>query len=238
MRALQYTLGSPFARAVRILLDELDLDYERRELPAAPTKEDDDTSPTMQVPTFWDGDIILWESGLIAEYLLATYPHRRGTNPELASGVWRPSFAWRDKLILASVQTLVASITTISQLTWTGVRIGGNAHLDRSADRLSTLMAWLEEQLASDRSGFIPNALSLQDILLSSGISFAEARPIGIEFAWSQYPRLAALIERLDQRPSFKENPIWWWDPDVIGYGPGGLPLYDKQGPLGKIPAD
>lgn len=53
MRALQYTAGSPFARAVRILLDELDLDYVRRELQAAPAKHDSETSPTMQVPTFW-----------------------------------------------------------------------------------------------------------------------------------------------------------------------------------------
>ena len=31
MRALLFTTGSPFARAVRIILDELGLDYQRRE---------------------------------------------------------------------------------------------------------------------------------------------------------------------------------------------------------------
>ena len=31
MRALLFTTGSPFARAVRIILDELNLDYEKRE---------------------------------------------------------------------------------------------------------------------------------------------------------------------------------------------------------------
>lgn len=124
----------------------------------------------------------------------------------------------------------MASITTISQLTWTGVRIGGNAHLDRSAERLSSLLVWLEAQVPDDRSGFIPGALAVQDIFFASGIRFAEARPIGVEFAWSQYPRLGALIARLDQRPSFKANPIWWWDPDVVGYGPGGLPLYEGPG--------
>ena len=31
MRALLFTTGSPFARAVRIILDELGLDYERKE---------------------------------------------------------------------------------------------------------------------------------------------------------------------------------------------------------------
>lgn len=231
MRVLQYTPGSPFARVVRILLCELDLDYERRELQGAPAQGDMETSPTLQVPTLWDGDIVLWDSGLIAEYLLATYPDRKRATPELVAGICRPSFVWRDKLIFASVQTLVASITTISQLTWTGVRIGTNAHLDRSAERLPTLMSWLEGELPDDRSGFIPDALSIQDILLASGVRFAEARPIGVEFAWSQYPRIAALLERLDQRPSFKANPIWWWDADVVGYEPSGEPLYDRPSP-------
>ena len=31
VRALLFTTGSPFARAVRIILDELQLDYEKRE---------------------------------------------------------------------------------------------------------------------------------------------------------------------------------------------------------------
>lgn len=232
MRILQYTPGSPFARVIRIVLDELDLNYERRELEAASSGGGDMwASPTLQVPTFWDDDIVLWESTLIAEYLLATYSARRDTTPGLASMVWRPSFAWRDKLVLASVHTLVTTITTISQLTWTGVGMGDNAHLDRSLERLPTLMAWLEGQLPDNGSGFIPNALSIQDIFLTSGVRFAEARPIGVAFAWSQYPRIAALLERLDQRPSFKANPILWWDPDVVGYGPAGLPLYGNSDP-------
>jgi glutathione S-transferase len=234
VRILEYTPGSPFARVVRILLDELDLGYERRELQTSPRIGDEWTSPTLQVPTFWDGDIVLWESGLIAEYLLATYHDRRTSKPELASAIWRPSFAWRDKLVLASVHTLVTTITTISQMTWTGVGVGSNAHLDRSAARLPALMAWLEGQLPDSRSGFIPNAVSVQDIFLASGIGFAQARPIGVAFAWTRYPRIAALRERLDQRSSFKANPVWWWDPDVVGYGPAGVPLYGNAGSRDK----
>ena len=191
MRALQYTVGSPFARAIRILLDELDLDYIRHEIDAAPSGNDSDTSPTMQVPTFWDGGLVLWDSGLIAEYLLKTYPRRPAADPILAADVWRPPFEWRDKLVSTSVQTLLTSITTISQLTWTGVCVGGNAHLDRCVERLPSLLAWLEAQLPDDGSGFIPGTLAVQDIMFVSGIRFAEARPIGVEFSWKQYPRLA-----------------------------------------------
>ena len=40
MRALLFTTGSPFARAVRIVLDELGLDYERREEITTPSAEE------------------------------------------------------------------------------------------------------------------------------------------------------------------------------------------------------
>lgn len=84
-RALLFTTGSPFSRIVRIVLDELELDYERREEITTPTSASRAKStPTLQVPTFWDGDTHLWESGLIVEYLLANYAAPRDRNPPLA----------------------------------------------------------------------------------------------------------------------------------------------------------
>jgi len=57
MRALLFTTGSPFARAIRIVLDELEFDHERREEITTPSAEQRATAtPTLQVPTFWDGD--------------------------------------------------------------------------------------------------------------------------------------------------------------------------------------
>jgi len=71
-RALLFTTGSPFSRIVRVVLDELGLDYERREEITTPTSESRaESTPTLQVPTFWDGDIHLWESGLIVEYFVS-----------------------------------------------------------------------------------------------------------------------------------------------------------------------
>ena len=51
MRALLFTTGSPFARGIRIILDELELDYERREEITTPTVEERaNATPTLQVP--------------------------------------------------------------------------------------------------------------------------------------------------------------------------------------------
>src|SRR5258706_14062982 len=82
MRALLFTTGSPFARAVRIILDELELDYEKREEITTPSvQQRAAATPTLQVPVYWDDDVRLWESGLIAEYLLHSCKQRPKAQP-------------------------------------------------------------------------------------------------------------------------------------------------------------
>jgi glutathione S-transferase len=233
MRTLLFTTGSPFARAVRIILDELNLDYEKREEITTPSVElRAAASPTLQVPAFWDGDIRLWESGLIAEYLLQTYKKRPDANPPLSERVWRASHEWQDKLILSTIQTVGTAITTISQMKWAGVTVDENSHLKRSADRLPHVMKWLEDQLPDDRSGLLPGCLSVQDILLACHLRFAENRPIGIDPRTSSHPKIAALLSRLDDRASFRANPIRWWEPGVTAYEADGKPIYGKAAKL------
>jgi glutathione S-transferase len=229
MRALLFTTGSPFARAIRIILDELNLDYEKREEITTPSvQQRAAASPTLQVPTYWDDDVRLWESGLIAEYLLHTNKQRPGTEPPLAEQAWRRSHEWRDKLILSTIQTLGTAITTISQMKWAGVGVTDNAHLTRSADRLPHVMAWLESQLPDDRSGFLPDCVSIQDIFLACHVRFAENRPIGLDPRTSHHPRISALLSRLDARASFRANPIRWWEPGITGYESDGRPIYRR----------
>lgn len=235
MRALLFSTGSPFARAIRILLDELDLGYERREAIAAPSPEEAAmASPTLQVPTFWDGDTTLWDSSVIAEYLLATYPNPERHPVPLADRIARSDKEWEDRLLLASVQTLGTSITFISQMTWTGVTVLENAHLSRCAERLPTVLGWLEERL-SPTEGFFPGRLSAQDIFLACHLRFAEKRPLGLDLGLAAFPAVAALLNRLDSRPSFGRNPIPWWEPGVVGYASDGVtPLYGEAEETGE----
>lgn len=227
MRALLFTTGSPFARAVRIILDELNLAYDKREEITTPSvAERAAATPTLQVPTFWDGDVRLWQSDLIAEYLLQIYPQRPRATPPLAARSWRATHEWRDKLILSTIQTMGTAVTTVSQMRWAGVVVGDNSYLTRSADRLPHAMAWLEAQLPDARSGFLPDCVSVQDIFLACHLRFAENRPIGIDPRVSAYPKIAALLTRLDERASFRANPIWWWEPGVTGYEADGTPIY------------
>ena len=229
MRTLLFTAGSPFARGIRVILDELGLDYERREEITTPTVEARaSATPTLQVPTLWDGETTLWESGLIADYLLSKYSERPDANPPLAANIARPENEWTDKLVLATVQTLGTAATTISQMKWTGITHTDNAFLTRSAERLPYLMKWFENNLANEQQGFFEGSVSVQDIFLTCHLSFTANRPIGLDPDLDRYPKVKAMVTRMEERASFQENPILWWEPGVIGYADDGkTPLYE-----------
>lgn len=224
MRALLFTTGSPFARGVRIILDELGLDYERREEITTPSAADRaKATPTLQVPTLWDGDVVLWESGLIAEYLMETYG--AAARDGFATVAHRPEAAWEDRLALATVQTFGAAATTISQMKWSGVGVADAPHLTRAAEKLDHILGWAEDRVCED-GGFLPGCVSVQDVFFAAHVRFVEARPLDVDLGMPRYPKLAALLARLDERESFRANPVRWWEPGVTGYDETGAPIY------------
>ena len=229
MRRLRFTTGSPFARAVRIVLHEKGLDYDRiEEITTTSIEERLMDGPTLQVPAFADGDIRLWDSGVIIDYLMAKYPNGSASPGEqpFADVVIRAGSEIQDKLLIATLQTLGSSITTVSQFQWSGIKIGDNAYLARNAERVEHILDWLEPRLDSEAEGFFPGAVSVQDVLLAVFIMFAEKRPIDIDWRSRNRPRIEALHDRLAARQSFTANPIWWWEPGVTGYEPDGTPIY------------
>lgn len=216
-RRLYFTPGSPFARAIRIMLDEIGLvwtpDYanimDRPEERAIRT-------PTLQVPTYFEDELVLWDSSLIAEYLLASYGQRRpieGLSP-LAAAIHRVGYQWQDKALLAAIQTLGQSTVLVSQLRWSGTLATDNAHIARNADRVLRLLDWLETQLP-DGHGFFPDVLSAQDIFCICHLMFITNRPLDIVWERDRTPKLAQLHDQLALRPSFLCNAIAWWEPGM-----------------------
>ena len=66
------------------------LPFERDETYTTPSVEERaKVTPTLQVPTLIDGDLTLWDSAVILEYLMATY-----SNPPAPEG----QSAFRDRL--------------------------------------------------------------------------------------------------------------------------------------------
>jgi len=230
-RALLYTTGSPYSRGVRIVLDELGLEYDKREELTTPSAESRArSSPTLQVPVFWDGEVQLWESSLIVDYLLSEYKVDGVTFPPLAQSLARPDHWIRDRLVASSIHTLGTSGTTIWQMVVGGTTIKNSGYLAICAEQYSYLLEWLENQLTSGNEGFIPNVCSIQDIMLGCHLRFVQNRPTGIELNLDQYPKISGLLSRLDERSSFINNPILWWEPGVIGYEDDGYtPIYEAK---------
>jgi len=227
-RALLFTTGSPFSRIVRVVLDELGLDYERREEITTPSTESRaESTPTLQVPTFWDGDNHLWESSLIVEYLLANYETPPGGNPPLANALTRKEYHWHDRLVAASIHTLGTSATTIGQMKWGGTSIEESDYLTVCSEQFPYLLGWLEKQISTVGEGFQPGFLSIQDIALGCHFGYIMNRPIDINPQLNKFPKIEKLVNRLNERDSFKNNPILYWEPGVIGYAEDGVtPVY------------
>jgi glutathione S-transferase len=218
MRKLFFTTGSPFARAVRIVLAERGLPFERDETYTTPSVEERArVTPTLQVPTLIDGDLKLWDSSVIIEYLMATYPAvpaPDGHRP-FASAFVRPDRVWHDRLVHASLQTFGVSTATVSQLQWSGVRHEDNAHASRSAVRNQHLLDWFESELISQEEGFVQGVVSAQDVCLACWCQFIERRPLRLTWRADHRPKTEALVSRLSARPSFQQEPALWWEPGV-----------------------
>ena len=72
--------------------------------------------------------------------------------------------------------------------------------------------------------------LSIQDVALGCHIGYIMNRPIGINPNLEQFPKIQSLVNLLNERESFKNNPILWWEPGVIGYAEDGVtPVYKNS---------
>jgi len=216
-RSLYSTNASPFGRAIQIILDEIGLDWRAEEASRTGTAaERAKHSPALQVPVLREGALTLWDSGVIAEYLLATYPARpvRDGLPPLAPRIARPEHLWADELLFATIQTLGESTVLVSQTRWAGTRPAQNVHIARSAERVVVLAGWLEDQLESASEGFMPRYLSVQDIFCVCHLMFVTHRPLEIDWVPESTPKLKALCDRLQHRPSFLAHSIEWWEPE------------------------
>ena len=201
-RRLLFTQGSPFARAIRIILDELDLDFQRLEQPTTPPAEERLAySPAVQVPTFWDGEVHLWESGLIAEYLIATY----SGDPSRAT-VSAPK-TWNEKRLFSTIQTLGNSVTLVAQMAWSDADLGAYRHIRRNLKRIDFLFTWLENQLDEVGRGFTPQNLSMSDIFFAAHVRFLVDAPYEFDLKLSERPKIDAICTALESRSSFLNNP-------------------------------
>jgi glutathione S-transferase len=212
---LYYSEGSPFARKVRIVLIEKGLAFESDVANSLRSAESAST-PTMAVPVLEDGALRLWESDLIVDYLLRTYPAAKSpanTQPPLSPWLARPDNHWQDMATLAMIATCAASMVNLRLMLSDGITPENSDYLARQKTRFERCLDALEKTVTDE--GFAPGWFSIMDIALICPLVFCETRGVT---AWRGRTKLDALVDRHQARPSLLATPISALPPLVPRY--------------------
>jgi glutathione S-transferase len=200
MIKLYFSDGSPYARKVRIVLAEKGIAYEHdRQDIVRPVEVIRGLNPNLTIPVLKDGRLRLFDSKVIVEYLLQTYPQSQ--SPDVGRPFYnaptRPAHHWEDRKTLTTLETLAESIVNIRMMQASGVEIGKVEYLQRQLTRIGAILDWLNLRASPD--GFMPGFFSMLDIELVCAVQYAESRAIA---SWRGRPNLDALVDGLAARPS------------------------------------
>jgi glutathione S-transferase len=196
---------SPFVRKVRVALIEKGLQYSLENVnPFTPPPEFLQISPLKRIPAFRDTDLpepnTLADSSIICDYLEHKFP----TPPlypsdfyQRARALWFEEYA--DSVVASNIggglffERIVKKLMrrqpdeTVCQATLTG--------------KLPPLFDYLEKEIG-DRQFLVGNQFSIADI--SVGTMFVNFAHSGESVDAARWPKLAAYVQRLHARPSFK----------------------------------
>ena len=203
---LWFSEGSPFARKVRIVLAEKGLEYEKDMLNALrPVDTHKRIHPGLSIPVLQDGELVLFESNLILDYLLKTYPHSASNSPPppLAPTMTRPAHHWEDAKTIAVLETLANAIVTLKLMRDSGATPDNVAYLKRHSARMESCLDWLEERATPE--GFAPGYFSVMDINFICPVAYGEKRNV---MRLEGRARLQTIMARFASRPSVASTPI------------------------------
>jgi glutathione S-transferase len=198
---LHYTPGSPFARIIRVLLRELTIACEEAEIVEFPPPEKYfAVNPLGQVPALETAEGLKFPTRVIIDHLM-TLPRRRLAPVTLA--VRRDEGHWQDDQLLFVLLAMGDALAAMKYQVWAGLHqarenLLGYDPAVRHRERVLKTLDWLEARATLE--GFLPSALSVQDIALASIILWIEARG---GFPWRGRPKLEAIVQRCAGRPSF-----------------------------------
>jgi glutathione S-transferase len=195
-RILYHVSRSPYARKVRILLAEKNLDYEEKIIDLAnKPPEFLQISPIGKVPVFVDEDeTIIWDSSLIVEYLEEIYPD--------------PSFyprEQRQKLECKKWEEIADNLADNAIALWSEKSKGENAQtkvIDRYQTAINRILTALETQL--QQTYLLGEKCTVADLAAIASLGYYSLRH---GETWQKlYPRLNNLYDLLHQVDSVKST--------------------------------
>lgn len=191
---------APETRSIRILwlFEELGLPYELETFKlGSPDMRADDylkIHPMGRVPALDDGEVTIFESGAIVEYVLARYGNG-ALVPDQASPDFAEYLQWlhyAEGMLMPPVNTIVVEKFFLSE------ERRNQINIDRATKLLTRMLGAVEQRLA-DRD-HLAGDFSGADIM--SGHATIVADRLGADT--SDKPNVAAYIARLKDRPALQ----------------------------------
>ena len=191
---------APNTRAVRIvwLFEELGLPYEIERYTLGDSSMRTPAylkvHPMGRVPSLQDGDVTLFESGAIVQYVLAHHAGGR-LAPAASSPQFAPYLQWlhyAEGMIMPPVNTIVVETRLLPP------ERRNPANADRAVKLLSRMLAPVNARLEGRE--FLAGEFSGADIM--TGHACTVAARLGADM--SEKPHLAAYIERINARPAMR----------------------------------
>lgn len=193
---------SPRTRSVRVLwlLEELGLPYEVK--PIAFTQESlkgpeyVKVHPLGRIPSITDGDMTMFESGAIVEYLVERYGNGR-LAPQVGTAQRGPYLQW----IHFAEATCLPPLSDLAQHTMfkpEAERIP--AIVPDAHARIATWLAALESSLAG-KQYLVGSEFSAADVMMGYGLLLVKwFGQLG-----EQYPNVTGYLARLEERPGLQK---------------------------------
>lgn len=206
---------SPFVRKVRAFCAEKDIPYELEGInPFSPPEGWREISPLGRIPALEHDGRIINDSSIICAYLERLHPEPAlfPKDPyEYARAAWIEEFVDGGVIPIAGpqiFQTVVLRPLMARKDPEAETLAAAEKVLE---DKLHPLFAYLEEQLGG-QDFFVANRLSIADLAVAT--VFVNLRHAGYPPDKAPFPKVAAFVERMHARPSFKalieeERPVF-----------------------------
>jgi len=191
---------SPFVRKVRVALSEKSVDYENNPImPFGQTDEFRAKSPLGKIPCWEDGDFVLPDSSAILAYLERVYPEPAlypSDAKEFGRVLWYEEYS--DSKVTDTLGPVFFQRFVQKQIF---KQEPDEAIVAEKLEEAKAVFDYLEAEIG-DRPLMVGQRFSVADIALGS--AFANFYYGGERVDSGRWPSLAAYVDRIHGRPSFK----------------------------------
>ena len=191
---------APNSRAGRIvwLLEELELPYELNKMAFHPKDLKSDAHrarhPLGRVPVLEDGDLTLWESGAIVEYILERHKNG-GLKPAVDAPEFPAYLQWFhycEGMVMPPVNTIIVQTILLPP------DRRNETTLEQAKRLLTRSLAPVDETLAG--KDYLIGNFSAADIMLGHACFMSNR----LGCVTDEMPNLKAYVARIDSRPAFQ----------------------------------